>query len=352
MLKIVQSWVERYFSDEQAIVLASLIAIGFGVILLWGDILAPVLASIIIAFVLQGAVSWLNKRGLPQLLSVTVVFSAFLSAIFALIFAVLPLVYSQFESLVNDFPKIVSMLRVYGDDLQERFPAFFQGDEITLAYQQLSEGSAQVVQWIFSHSLSTLPVIVSVMIYLIVVPILVFFLLKDRKKILMSIDAALPSKKGLIQRVSLEMNEQFSNYLRGKAIEIFVVAVFTYIVLQYFGLNYAALLSMLVGLSVLIPYIGAIVVTIPVALIALFQFGLTDEFYYVLIAYFVVQAIDGNVLVPLLFSEVVNLHPILIIVAVLFFGGVWGFWGVFFAIPLATLVKAVVTAWPRVDAEA
>jgi len=57
--------------------------------------------------------------------------------------------------------------------------------------------------------------------------------------------------------------------------------------------------------------------------------------------------LDGNVLVPLLFSEAVNLHPVAIIVAVLFFGGLWGFWGVFFAIPLATLVKAVFNAWPR-----
>jgi putative permease len=60
-----------------------------------------------------------------------------------------------------------------------------------------------------------------------------------------------------------------------------------------------------------------------------------------------IQFLDGNLLVPLLFSEVVNLHPVAIIVAVLFFGGIWGFWGVFFAIPLATLVKAVYNAWPR-----
>ena len=62
--------------------------------------------------------------------------------------------------------------------------------------------------------------------------------------------------------------------------------------------------------------------------------------------YAVIQALDGNVLVPLLFSEVVNLHPVAIIVAVLIFGGLWGFWGVFFAIPLATLFKAILRAWP------
>jgi putative permease len=96
-----------------------------------------------------------------------------------------------------------------------------------------------------------------------------------------------------------------------------------------------------------IPYIGAAVVTLPVAIIAFFQWGWSDYFFYLMLAYGVIQALDGNVLVPLLFSEAVNLHPVAIIVAVLVFGGLWGFWGVFFAIPLATLIKAVMNAWPQ-----
>jgi len=88
-----------------------------------------------------------------------------------------------------------------------------------------------------------------------------------------------------------------------------------------------------------------------VVLIGMFQFGLNDTFFYMLLVYGVIQALDGNVLVPLLFSEAVNLHPVAIIVAVLAFGGIWGFWGIFFAIPLATLLKAILYAWPRaVDA--
>lgn len=347
MVNIIRSWVERYFSDEQAIVLAVLLVLGFAVILTWGDILAPVLASLVIAFVLQGPVTALANKGVPRLLSVALVFGVFLSAICALIFAVLPLAYSQLESLLKDFPTILETLRSRADDFQTRFPAIFQGDEIMVAYQQVSEGSAQVVQWVLSNSLASVPVIVSAMIYSIVVPLLVFFLLKDRDQILNSVTNALPTNRRLILRVAREMNLQFANYLRGKAVEIVVVGSFTYIGFKVFGLNYSALLALLVGLSVVIPYIGAVVVTIPVVAIALFQFGLTNEFYYVLLVYMLIQALDGNILVPLLFSEVVNLHPILIIVSVLFFGGVWGFWGIFFAIPLATLVKAVISAWPK-----
>ena len=143
------------------------------------------------------------------------------------------------------------------------------------------------------------------------------------------------------------MNDQIANYIRGKFIEMVVVGIVSYIVFLYFDLRYAELMGLLVGLSVLIPYIGAAAVTVPVALVAFYQFGATNEFLYVFGAYLVVQALDGNVLVPVLFSEAVNLHPVAIIVAVLIFGGLWGFWGVFFAIPLATLVKAIINAWPK-----
>ena len=110
------------------------------------------------------------------------------------------------------------------------------------------------------------------------------------------------------------------------------------------------LLAVFMGLQVIIPYVGATLVTFPVLGVAYYQWGLVgDDFMYLAIAYAIIQTIDGVVLVPLLFSEAVNLHPIAIIAAILLFGGLWGFWGVFFAIPLATVVKAVLTDWPRID---
>ena len=145
------------------------------------------------------------------------------------------------------------------------------------------------------------------------------------------------------------MQQQINNYIRGKLLEIIIVGVVTYIILIFFDLRYPLLLSVAAGLSVLVPYIGAVLVTIPIALIALFQFGLSPDFYYVLLAFVISQLLDGNIVVPFLFSEAVNLHPLTIIVAVLIFGGLWGFWGVFFAIPLATLVKAVVNAISSVE---
>ena len=176
-----------------------------------------------------------------------------------------------------------------------------------------------------------------------------FFLLKDKQELLSLTSGLLPRNRKLAYQVWREMNQQISNYIRGKVLEILIVGTISYVVFAMFDLRYPVLLAVAVGLSALIPYVGVVVVSVPVALVALFQWGLSSEFYYLMLAYGIVQILDGNLLVPVLFSEAVNLHPVAIIIAVLVFGGLWGFWGVFFAIPLATLVKAVWNALPSTE---
>jgi len=204
---------------------------------------------------------------------------------------------------------------------------------------------------ILAFSLSSLQDSVTIIIYLILVPLLIFFFLKDKTLILTWFSNFLPEKRQLSHSVWIEMDFQIGNYVRGKFWEIMIVGVASYIAFAILGLKYSLLMASLVGLSVVVPYIGATVVTFPVAIIGFFQWGWTSDFAWLMIVYSIIQGIDGNVIVPLLFSEVVNIHPVAIIVAVLFFGGLWGFWGVFFAIPLATLVNSVRRAWPDSKAE-
>lgn len=347
MLKVVSSWVDRYFSDEEALILFLLLTVGLIVVVMWGHILAPVIASVILAFILQGLVGYLCSKGFNKLFSVYLSFTLFIGVVGTIIFALLPLVWRQLSSLVSDAPGILANLKTYLYALREQYPAVIDTESMDKLYKDLTSEVANFGQWLVSQSIESLPLLVTVMIYFIVVPILVFFFLKDKDRIQKALAAMLPTDRKLMTKVWDEMNQQFANYVRGKVVEIVVVGGSTYIAFIFMGLNYGALLAILVGFSVVIPYIGAIVVTIPVTMIALFQFGLQETFFYLMLAYLVIQLIDGNILVPLLFSEVVNLHPVVIIVSVLFFGGIWGVWGVFFAIPLATLVKAVFTSWPR-----
>jgi putative permease len=324
-----------------------LLAVSLVIVLTVGDTITPVLAAIVLAYLMQGISAYCVDRGMPQWLGVTLSFLIFVGLFFGFLFLLLPLVWQQALSLVSELPRMIESLREWLTVLPDEYPELITQQQVSQAVALAQRRIAELGQAVLSLSLSTLPVFVLIMVYAILVPLLVFFFLKDRELILGWMAAFLPKQRPLLTRIWVEMDQQISNYARGKLIEILIVGAVTYVCFTWLEVNYAELLGLMVGVSVIIPYIGAMVVTVPVALIALFQWGLGSEFYTVIVVYMVIQALDGNVLVPLLFSEAVNLHPVAIILSVLFFGGIWGLWGVFFAIPLATLVKAVVNAWPR-----
>jgi putative permease len=278
---------------------------------------------------------------------VGLVFALFMGLLVVFIVVVLPLLWHQLITLFNELPGMLAKWQSLLLLLPERYPHLVSDEQVLQAIEVARGEIGKFGQWALTFSLSSLPLLVNIMIYLVLVPILVFFFLKDRAMIGRWVSGYLPRERALITRVAEEMNRQIANYIRGKVIEIVICGGVTYIAFVALGLNYAALLALLVGVSVVVPYVGAVVVTVPVMLIALFQWGWSDQFIYLMAVYGIIQTLDGNVLVPLLFSEAVNLHPVAIICAVLLFGGLWGFWGVFFAIPLATLFKAVLDAWPR-----
>lgn len=350
MVKVLRDWLHRYFSDEQAVALALLLLLGFAVVLTLGGMLAPVLTGLVLAFLMQGLVDGLERLRVPQGLAVWLVFALFMGGLGVFLLVLMPLLWQQLSTLFNELPRMAAEWQSVFLLLPERYPNLISDAQILQLMDSMRGEVGKFGQWALSFSLSSLPFLVSLMVYLVLVPILVFFFLKDRELIGHWFRGYLPRDRALISQVAQEMNEQIANYIRGKFIEIIVCGVATYIAFALMGLNYAALLALLVGVSVVVPYIGTVVVTVPVALIGLFQWGWSDQFLYLMVVYGIVQALDGNVLVPLLFSEAVNLHPVAIICAVLLFGGLWGFWGVFFAIPLATLFKAVLSAWPRIDA--
>ncbi|MGQ4275698.1 AI-2E family transporter [Pseudidiomarina sp. E22-M8] len=337
-------WYKRKFSDPDAITLFLLIAVLFLLILFFGNLLAPILVAVSLAYLLDWPVQRLQSMGLTHLISVLIVFNLFIALNVLLILFLVPVIWQQSITLIAELPEMFSAVREQLNRLPELFPGYISEMNIHQMMDNLNQRVIAFGETIISQSLSRLIGIMALLIYLIVVPLLVFFMLKDKRELLGHLSRSLPANRRLISQVSDEMNLQIMNYIRGKALEVVIVGGFTYIGFAFFDLRYAALLAVLVGLSVLIPYIGAAVVTLPVALVGLFQFGWSPMFAYVMITYLIIQALDGNLLVPLLFSEAVSLNPVYIIAAVLIFGGLWGFWGVFFAIPLASLVKAVITA--------
>ncbi|MCF8024216.1 MAG: AI-2E family transporter [Desulfobacteraceae bacterium] len=345
MLQMMRDWFNHRFADPQVIILWVILLGGLVGVLLLGEMLQPVFVGLIIAYLLEGVVARLESIRIPRSISVAITFTIFMICLLALVIGLLPLLSRQIAQLIQELPALISNGQKQLMQLPERYPELVSEEQIRQVIGFLKTELTSIGQNVVMFSVASVKNLITLLIYLVLVPLLVLFFLKDKSRILRWFQTLLPKNLELTEEVWREVNEQVGNFIRGKIWEIIIVWVVSYITFSLLDLNFAMLISLFIGLSVLIPYIGATVMTIPVVLLAFFQWGISHEFTYTIIAYGVIQIIDGNILVPLLLSGVVNLHPIAIIVAILVFGGIWGLWGLFLAIPLATLVHAVIKTW-------
>ena len=342
MQSLLNKFIKRFFSNEESVYFAILLIFSFLFIILFGNVLLPVIVSIVIAFLLNGFMTTLVKYNISQKLSLSITLIVFFGFYLSL-FMALPSIGTEINNLLQNLPIIVSSFQQNLIEMNN----YFSEEEIDQIFANLSNQISVLLSSALGQLAGTVSLMFNAILYAIMIPLMVFFFLKDKSILLPIASIILPKENGFMQSVFAEMNDQLFNYVTGKFIEMLLVASASYILFAFLGLPYAVLIAILVGLSVIIPIFGAILVTIPVVLIGLYEWGLSENFYWLLGFYLLIQILDGNVLVPILFSTRNNLHPVVIIIAVLFFGGIWGFWGLFFAIPLATFVKAIINSWPE-----
>ncbi|NRD74196.1 AI-2E family transporter [Shewanella sp. VB17] len=347
MLALLTSWYKERFSDPQAVTLVFILMGITLAIYFAGGLLAPVIVALVLAFLLEWPLVQMLKLGINRTTAASLVLLIFIGLMLLIILGLVPSIWKQGVELITDFPTMLDKGLITAQSYLNMYPQFVSPDQLDIMVGELkkmldTEHLVDIGKQILGYSASLLVL----MVYAILVPLLVFFFLKDKAQLLKGSKRFIPTNRQLARKVWYEMHQQIFNYIRGKVIEIVIIGVASYIFFAVMDLRYAALLGVLTGFSVLIPYVGATLVTLPIALVAFFQWGITPEFGYLMLGYGIIQALDGNLLVPLLFSDAVDLHPVFIIAAVLVFGGLWGVWGVFFAIPLASLVKAVLNAWP------
>ena len=346
MLKEFNKVFKKIFSNEETIIFSFALLIFFIVISFFGSVLTPFIISIIVAYLLVGMQKKIQSYNISEKVSLVITFSIFIVTGATLVIWLVPLLYSQLQAFVLDVPNLINNFRDFISELPSKFPDLVSSDQITIFFQAVSEEISAIAQNIVKTSISSIQSAITVLLYIILFPILVYFFLFDRKNIIDGCLKVIPGRRKMFTSIWAEMDIQLSNYVRGKTIEIFIVGIAAAIIFSSLGLRYSALLSVLVGLSVIIPYVGAFLVTIPVVVVGLIQFGLGTQFTILISLYLLLQALDGNLLVPIIFSETVKLHPVIIILAVFIFGSMFGFWGVFFSIPIATFIKAVWNAWP------
>ena len=344
-MSLIRDWYNAIAGNNQLAMLLILLAAGTAFVVLTARMLAPFYAAVTIAYVLQVASDRLQRRGVTRRVALTIVFGIFIAGLLAL-FGLVPLLGRQIAQFVGQVPQLMARAQEIIDTLPEQYPTLITPEQAGGLMAEARHTALTFSQTLAGYLGGTLLGIVTVLVYLVIVPIMVFFLLKDKDRIVAWFASMLPEHHELSSAVWKDVHQQLQNFVGGKVIQMLIVAVVSFAVFKLLHLNYAPLLAVIIGVAVLIPYVGAAFATIPVAVVAVLQWGLNIDAAIAIGAYGIIHALDGNVLVPLLFSEAVSIHPVAIIVAILFFGGIWGLWGVFFAIPLAVLVKAVITAWP------
>lgn len=346
MFEQLNSFFKKIFNNEETIIFSVLILFALIMFTFFGPVLTPFLVSIVVAYLLVGVQKKIESFNVSKKISLIVTFLIFIIASLTLLIWLVPLLYIQLQAFVLDIPNLFNEFLTFVAALPTSYPDLISSEQISIFFQAVSSELSSITQNLVKSSISGIQSTITILLYIILFPILVYFFLFDRKNIIDGLIKIIPGKREMLSNVWSEMDGQLSNYVRGKTLEIFIIGVSAAIIFTSLGLKYSALLSVLVGLSVIIPYVGAFLVTIPVIIVGLLQFGLETPFYILLGLYLLLQALDGNLLVPIIFSDAVKLHPVAIILAVFIFGSMFGFWGVFFAIPMATFIKAVWNAWP------
>ena len=346
MFDYLKGFFRNYFYEEEQFAALFLLIIAGVLLYFVGSTITPIFVSILIAYLLNGVMNFFESKNYSKKIAFYFSFTIFLVFYFIVLVS-LPYVTGQIASLLNELPAIVAFVENLFDNLMTRYPNFFTTEQVEEIFASSTSFIPSIAEQVLIQLNTGFSAIMNALIFLILTPILVFFFLKDKSEMLSYVTYFLPNKRILLSQIWNDLNTQLFGYVRGKALEMLIVGSVTTLAFLILGVNYSVILGILVGMSVLIPLFGAILVTIPVVAIGLFQWGLDTSFFIFLFIYLLIQILDGNVLFPLLMGNEVNLHPVLIILAILVFGGIWGFWGLLLAVPIATLIRAVFKVWPK-----
>ena len=346
MFDYLKGFFRNYFYEEEQFAALFLLIIAGILLYFIGSTITPIFVSILIAYLLNGVMNFFERKNYSKKTAFYFSFTIFL-VFYLIVLVSLPYVTGQIASLINELPAIVAFVQNLFDNLIIRYPNFFTTEQVEEIFASSTSFIPSIAEQVLIQLNTGFSAIMNALIFLILTPILVFFFLKDKSEMLSYVTYFLPNKRILLSQIWSDLNIQLFGYVRGKALEMIIVGSVTTLAFLILGVNYFVILGILVGMSVLIPLFGAILVTIPVVAIGLFQWGLDTPFFIFLFVYLLIQILDGNVLFPLLMGNEVNLHPVLIILAILVFGGIWGFWGLLLAVPIATLIRAVFKVWPK-----
>lgn len=309
-------------------------------LLLWflGDVLLPFIVGGAIAYFLDPVADRLERAGMSRVAATTVISLIALLLVVLLVLAVIPTLVNQLTALVNAAPDIAKRLQGF---LLERFPEL--ADSTSTIRQTLAEiGAAiqarggELAQGVLSSALG----VISIVLFIVVVPVVAFYLLLDWDDMVARIDGMLPLDHApTIRRLAREVDAVLAGFVRGQVSVCLALGTFYAVALMAAGLQFGLIVGAIAGAITFIPYVGSLVGGALAIGLALFQFW-GDWLQIGLIAaiFAVGQFVEGNILTPRLVGKSVGLHPVWLLFALSAFGTVFGFVGMLIAVPVAASI--------------
>ncbi len=308
------------------------------------EIIAPFFISMIIAYLLNPVAHYLSlKCKLNKSVAVSVVFTLFASIFVIAMLFLLPIISRQILSLITNIPVYKRYLSV------ELVPL------ITTKIASLDPSVASTIKSIIQNFVNNIFSIMSgfannfwhytmatinMFTLTIITPVISYYFLENWDRMVASLESLLPLKNKIkIKEILGSINDLLGAYIRGQLNVCILLSCFYGICLSVVGVDSWLLLGLLSGFLVIIPFIGAFISFIITMIISYFSLGLTIKLIYVIIIYSVGAIFEGYVLTPRIIGNNIGLHPLWIIFSVFACGSLFGFVGIFFAIPIAGIIK-------------
>lgn len=327
---------------QQAAIWGGIIAVFLALLWFLGDVILPFLTGGAIAYFLDPLADRLEKWGLGRAAATTVISLVALLVVVAGIFVIVPLLVAQATALIQSAPQIFSELQAF---LTQQFPSLMD-DGSPLRQSLISVG--QTIQArggeLLNTALSSAINVVNAIVFMVVVPVVAFYMLLDWDRMVTRIDELLPrDHRPVIRQIAADVDRTLAGFVRGQGTVCLILGTFYAIALMVVGLQFGLVVGLIAGLLTFIPYVGALVGGLLSIGLALFQFwGDWWSIAAIAIIFQVGQMLEGNVLTPKLVGSSVGLHPVWLIFALSAFGAVFGFVGLLVAVPMAAVIGVLV----------
>lgn len=354
------SWFWKWFLDNQAVTSLLVILLILLILLLFTKVsylfepvwqfLAivglPIILAGILYYLMNPTVDYLERKGIKRIYSIFGLFILVVGLIVWGVVVIIPKIQEQSMSFADNLPGYLTIIENKVNEILSD-PIFSQVQEqIEASNEKLISSLTDIVQNLSRSTIQNLGsffgAVATIVLAVITMPFILFYLLKDGRKLAPYFVKFLPTKMRQPSLVVLkEMNDQVSSYIRGQLTVAFAVAVMFMIGFSIIGLDYAITLGIAAGFLNLIPYLGSFLAMIPAVFLGIV--GGPVLLIQVLIVFVIEQTIEGRLISPLVLGNELSIHPVTILLVLLTSGKLFGLVGVILGIPVYAAAKVVIT---------